>query len=87
MAATMDYMFAYDATTNQVEDFMYEGITEAYLLDQENQSFIREHNHWALKDMSQRMLEATQRKLWKEPSQEILDQLKDLYLNAEGALE
>jgi len=29
MSATLDYLFAYDATTNCVSDFMYEGIAEA----------------------------------------------------------
>lgn len=87
MAATMDYLFAYDATTGQVEDFMYEGITKAYLLDTENQQFIQEHNPWALQDMSERMLEAIQRKLWGEPSEGIVEQLRELYLQVEGALE
>ena len=87
MAATMDYLFAYDATTNLVEDFMYEGITEAYLLDQENKAFIEQHNKWALKDMSERMLEAVQRGLWENPSDESKKSLEDLYLSAEGDLE
>ncbi len=87
MAATMDYLFAYDATTNLIEDFMYEGITEAYLLDDENKAFIKEHNKWALKDMSERMLEAIQRGLWKDPSAEIKDALEQLYLEAESYLE
>ncbi|MEM9338803.1 MAG: cobaltochelatase subunit CobN [Bacteroidota bacterium] len=87
MAATMDYLFAYDATTGQIDDFMYEGITEAYLLDEENQAFIRQHNPWALQDMSGRMLEAIQRKLWSNPSEEMTERLKQLYVDAEGALE
>ncbi|KXX68382.1 cobaltochelatase subunit CobN [Flammeovirga sp. SJP92] len=87
MAATMDYLFAYDATTNLIEDFMYEGITEEYLFNQKNQEFIRQHNPWALKDMSERMLEAIQRGLWENPNQETLDQLKSLYMKAEGELE
>ena len=87
MAATMDYLFAYDATTNLIEDFMYEGITEAYLLDDENNAFIQEHNKWALKDMSERMLEAIQRGLWKDPSDAIKEQLEQLYLKAENDLE
>lgn len=33
MAAIMDYLFAYDATTNLIEDFMYEQITDTYLFD------------------------------------------------------
>lgn len=45
MAATMDYLFAYDATTNLIEDFMYEQITDNYLFDGESKEFIEEHNH------------------------------------------
>lgn len=87
MAATMDYLFAYDATTNLVEDFMYEGITDAYLLDEENQSFIQEKNPWALKDMSERMLEAIQRGLWENPSEEQKEAIKSLYLKIDNYLE
>jgi cobaltochelatase CobN len=61
MAATMDYLFAYDATTNLIEHFMYEQTTDNYLFDDENKAFIGEHNSWVLKDMSELMLEAIQR--------------------------
>lgn len=87
MAATMDYLFAYDATTNLIEDFMYEGITDAYLLDTENQEFIQKNNPWALKDMSERMLEAIQRGLWKNPSEVQVQALKALYLKVDNFLE
>ena len=87
MAATMDYLFAYDATTNLIEDFMYEGITQEYLFDHENRAFIEQHNKWALKDMSERMLEAMQRGLWENPSEETKDQLEKLYLKSENNLE
>ncbi len=87
MAATLDYLFAYDATTNLIDDFMYEGITESYLLTPENKEFIQQNNPWALKDMSERLLEAIQRGLWKNPSEEIKQQLEDLYLEGEGLVE
>ena len=87
MAATLDYLFAYDATTNLIEDFMYEGITESYLLDEENQAFLKKANPWALKDMSERLLEAAQRGMWKEPEAEMIEQLKDLYVASEGLVE
>jgi cobaltochelatase CobN len=87
MAATMDYLFAYGATTGLVEDFMYEGITAAYLLDGENRAFLREKNPWALKDMAERMLEAIQRGLWKAPKPETSQSLRDLLLESEGGLE
>jgi cobaltochelatase CobN len=87
MAATLDYLFAYDATTGLVDDFMYEGIAEAYLFNEANKDFIRQANPWALKDMSERLLEAAQRGMWAEPSEEIIEQLKELYLEGEGMVE
>ncbi len=33
MAATVDYLFGYDATAGVVEDWMYERVTEAYVAD------------------------------------------------------
>lgn len=87
MSATLDYLFAYDATTNLVDDFMYEGITESYLLDKQNKAFIKEHNPWALKDMSERLLEAMQRGMWKNPSDELKQKLEDLFMEGEGIVE
>ncbi|AZQ65476.1 cobaltochelatase subunit CobN [Flammeovirga pectinis] len=87
MAATMDYLFAYDATTNLIEDFMYEGITEEYLFNSENLQFLEQHNPWAVKDMSERMLEAIQRGMWKSPTKKTKDTLESIYLTAEGNLE
>lgn len=83
MAATMDYLFAYDATTDMVDDFMYEGITEEYLFKKENKDFIAKVNPWALKDMSERMLEAIQRGMWKEPKTETVEKLQQLLIDSE----
>jgi cobaltochelatase CobN len=52
MAATVDYIFAYSATTHLVEDFIYQGVAEAYLFDEKVQQFIQEKNPWALRDMA-----------------------------------
>ena len=87
MAATMDYLFAYDATTNLIEDFMYEQITEQYLFDSENNAFIEAHNPWALKDMSERMLEAIQRGMWENPAPETIAELKEIYKQADNLTE
>ena len=87
MAATIDYLFAYDATTNCVQDFMYQGVAETYLFDPSVQEFIQENNPWALRDMSERLLEAHQRGLWKDASQKTLDRLQNLSLEAEGIIE
>ncbi|MDY8136620.1 cobaltochelatase subunit CobN [Aquimarina sp. 2201CG5-10] len=87
MAATLDYLFAYDATTNLIDDFMYEGITESYLLTPENKEFIKQNNPWALKDMSERLLEAIQRGMWSNPSDKMKQQLESLYIEGEGLVE
>lgn len=87
MAATLDYLFAYDATTHCVEDFMYQGIAEAYLLDESVQAFIQKHNPWALQDMAERLLEAKHRGLWENASQETLDRLRAIAHFAEGEVE
>jgi len=87
LAATVDYLFAYDATTHQVANFMYGGITQAYLLDQSVRAFVQQHNPWALRDMAERLLEAHQRQLWQNPNPEVIEQLRAIALEAEARLE
>lgn len=65
MAATVDYLFGYDATADVVEDWMYAEVAERYALDAETQAFLRRSNPWALREIAQRLLEAIQRGLWK----------------------
>ncbi|MEG4942945.1 cobaltochelatase subunit CobN [Microcoleus sp. F4-D5] len=87
IAATVDFLFAYDATANCVEDFMYEGIAEAYIFDEKVQAFIQENNPWALRDMAERLLEARQRGLWQSANQDTLDKLRSIALQAEAVIE
>jgi cobaltochelatase CobN len=87
MAATLDYLFAFDATTNCVADFMYQGIAEAYLFDETVQEFIQKNNPWVLRDMAERLLEAHQRGLWENVSGEIIEKLRCLVNEAEGVIE
>ncbi len=87
MAATLDYLFAYDATTHCVQGFMYEGIANAYLFDSTVQAFLQTSNPWALRDMAERLLEAHQRGLWKQALPAMLDNLRSLANEAEGVIE
>src|SRR6185295_13780634 len=48
MAATVDYLFGYDATAGVMADWMYERLSAEYVLDGENRKFIAESNPWAL---------------------------------------
>ena len=67
MAATVDFLFAFDATTELIDDHQYALLADAYLLDTSTRDFIQQHNPDALRDMTERMLEAQQRGLWQEP--------------------
>ena len=87
MAATVDYLFAYDATANCVEDYMYKGVAEAYIFDEGVQQFIQSKNPWALRDMSERLLEAYQRGLWQNVDPQLIDSLKAIANQAEGQIE
>jgi cobaltochelatase CobN len=87
LAATVDYLFGYDATAGVVTDWMYEQLAGAYALDPENQKFFQESNPWALHGITERLLEAAERKLWASPSPETLTALQELYLATEGDLE
>ncbi len=87
MAATLDYLFAYDATARCVEDFMYRGVADAYIFDNRVQDFIKEKNPWVLRDMAERLLEASQRGLWQSVSAEIVDDLKAIVNDTEGVIE
>ena len=87
LAATVDYMFGYDATTGVVEDWMYEKLTEAYVGDPEVREFMAESNPWALTAICDRLLEAADRGLWEAPSPEAVATLQRERLLAEGDLE
>lgn len=87
LAATVDYLFGYDATTGVVPDWMYEQLAKTYLLDEENQKFLTESNPWALHGIAERLLEAAERDLWESPDEDTLRAVQALYLKAEGDIE
>ncbi|MEM9506740.1 MAG: cobaltochelatase subunit CobN [Cyanobacteria bacterium P01_E01_bin.35] len=87
MAATVDYLFAYDATANCVADHMYKGVAQAYIFDEQVQQFIQAKNPWALRDMSERLLEAHQRGLWQNVEPRTIDRLKAIANQSEGIIE
>ncbi|MEV7089763.1 cobaltochelatase subunit CobN [Streptomyces sp. NPDC093085] len=87
LAATVDYLFGYDATTGVVADWMYDKLTETYVLDPENRQFLQEANPWALHGIAERLLEAESRGLWEKPDPEVLAALRAVFLETEGELE
>ena len=87
IAATVDYLFAYDATTHCVENYMYEGIANTYLFNSTVCDFIEQHNPHALRDIAERLLEAHKRSLWQDVNIPILENLRNLVHQAEAAIE
>ena len=68
MAASIDYLFAYDATTDLVADYQYEKVTDALVFDEANREFLEQNNINALEEMAERLLEACQRGMWQAPN-------------------
>jgi cobaltochelatase CobN len=87
MAASLDYLFAYDASTGRMPDWSYGAITEQWLGSEAVLTFLRTHNPWALRDMAERLLEAHHRGLWDGAQKNQLTQLRELVLEAEALVE
>ncbi|MER5440881.1 cobaltochelatase subunit CobN [Streptomyces sp. NPDC002790] len=87
LAATVDYLFGYDATTGVIADWMYDKLTETYVLDETNRQFLTENNPWALHGIAERLLEAESRGMWEKPDPQTLEALRQVYLESEGDLE
>ncbi|SFB94293.1 cobaltochelatase CobN [Polaromonas sp. OV174] len=86
MAATVDYLFAFDATTGVVGDHQYALVAEAYLHDDTNRAFLQQHNPLALRSIGERLLEAMQRGLWESPGDQ-RERIEDHLLALERRLE
>lgn len=83
MAATVDFLFGYDATAKVVDDWMYERVTERYVADPAVRKFFEQSNPWALTAIAERLLEAHDREMW-DASAESLAALRSALLEAEG---
>ncbi len=80
MAASVDYLFAYDATTNLIDDYQYEQVADTLIFDPNNQVFMEQNNPNALEEMAERLLEATQRGMWQDDNG-YAKKLQDLLLS------
>jgi cobaltochelatase CobN len=67
MAATVEYLVGWAATTGVVAGHQFAMLSDAYLLDPGNRRFLAEHNPAALREMAERLLDAIDRGLWQEP--------------------
>jgi cobaltochelatase CobN len=79
-------VYGWEATTGEVDDWIFDEIARTFFLDGKNREFFREHNVWALEEMGRRLLEAHERGLW-SADEEALRGLREAYLEIEGDLE
>jgi cobaltochelatase CobN len=64
IAATVDYLFAFAATTGVVRDHHFDMVEAAFLEDEDTRQFIEDHNAPALREIAERLQEAIDRDLW-----------------------
>jgi len=76
IAATVDYMFAFAATTGAVQSHHFDLAYDAFLADEETRDFIARNNPAALVEISERLEEAIARGLWTPRSNSAYGQLK-----------
>jgi len=65
---------------------MYDALAQKYALDPAMQEWFKEVNPWALQNIAERLLEVAERKMW-DATPEMVEQLRDIYLDIEGKLE
>ncbi|MCR9214510.1 MAG: cobaltochelatase subunit CobN [Proteobacteria bacterium] len=78
MAATVDYLFAFAATTGAVKDHHFDALYEAYLGDEATRAFLEDNNPDALREMAERFQEALSRDLWQPHRNTLHTELNDL---------
>ncbi len=86
-SATLDYIYAFDATTELVDNWCYEDIYNTWMCDEALKKFLLDNNPWALRDISQRFLEIINRDMWSNPASNVLNNLKDIIINSESKIE
>jgi cobaltochelatase CobN len=64
MAATVDYLFAFAATTGAVRNHHFEAVYQSLLADNDVREFLADKNPAALSEMAQKLMQAIDRGLW-----------------------
>lgn len=79
-------VYGWDATTGQVDDWIFDDIARTFLFDAENRKFFEENNPYAMEEIGRRLLEAHQRGVW-QADPEVIEGVKESYLMIEGLME
>jgi cobaltochelatase CobN len=78
IAATVDYLYAFQATTGAVGDHHFELLFDAYLGDETVRAFIAEANPPALAEIAHRFRSALERGLWHPRGNRVYDLIEQI---------
>ena len=81
-----EYVFGWDATSDIIEKWMYDGIAEKYVLDEKVSAWMKEANPYSTMDIVRRLLEAYERGML-DADEDTIERLKELFLELEGSIE
>ena len=84
--AQLTHTLGWSATTGQVQPWVYQQMTETFILDQEMRERISELNPQACSRVVNRLLEASKRKYW-NPSEKVISSLEKVSQDLEDKLE
>jgi len=87
MSASLNYLFAYDASTGATPDWAYGAIAGQWLLEPDSRAALNRTNPWALQEMGERLLEAHRRGLWRDADKEQIQALEALVRQVDAHLE
>lgn len=79
-------VYGFEASTQEVDDWIFDDIANTFVNDQEMREFYKDNNPYALEEIARRLLEAEQRGLW-DADQDALEQLKENYIEIEAWME
>ena len=78
-------MIGWDATSDSVDDWMFDEFAEMILKD-DNREWMNDENPYSMMEIIQNLLEAAQRGLW-DAEEKLLSRLKEAFLETEDRLE
>jgi len=86
ISQSINFSFGWDATADAVDDWIYETYAEKIALNEAFKEWFEDVNPWALKNMTEVLLEAIQRGLW-DADDQMKQDLQLTYLSIEGDIE
>ena len=78
IAATVDYLFGFAASTDAVGDHHFDQLFAAYIADERVRGFMQDVNPAALRETAARFAEAMRRGLWRPRSNRAADLIREL---------